>query len=70
MGDKKIKKIKEKLQLPDDFIIPKRNKLSEYNKQTKERTEVQVLNSCYHIAHNKKFTNYFQNKNGIIENEN
>ena len=59
MTDKKIASIKKKLKLPENLEIPKHNKLSHYNPYTRQRTETRVLNSCYHLAHSRKFTEFF-----------
>ena len=51
------------MKLPDDIPISKYNKLTCYDADTKKKSEMVVLNSCYHIAHGKKFTEYFSNAN-------
>ena len=65
MTEKKIKMIRRNLKLPATFEIPTHNKLSHYNPQSCERTEIKVLNSCYHIAHSRKFTSFFSRKKNI-----
>ena len=61
--DNKIVQIRKTLKLSDDTPIPKYNKMTTYDPKTKKRTEMKVLNSCYHIVHSKKFTEYFSNMN-------
>ena len=61
MSDKKEKAIRKHLKLPASIEIPKYNKFSSYHPGTGERKEVRVLNSCYHIAHGRKFTSFFAN---------
>ena len=70
MGDSKMDRIKKKLRLPPDTTIPKFNKLTNYSRETGERVETQIINSCYHIAHSKKFTSFFCEINNTTNNEN
>ena len=65
MGDNKINRIKQKLLLPQDATISKYNKLTQYCWETGEREEKTIINSCYHIAHSKKFTSFFSELNDI-----
>ena len=65
MSDKKIKTIRERLKIPADVEIPHYNSLSYYHPITKKRSETKVLNSCFHIGHDKRFTAYFKNANSI-----
>ena len=51
------------MKIPDNVPIAKHNKLTCYDAETKKRSEMIVLNSCYHIAHGKKFTEFFSNAN-------
>ena len=65
MSDNKIKTIRNKLKIPADVEIPLYNTLSHYNPVSKQRSEVKLLNSCFHIGHAKRFTAYFKNSNSI-----
>ena len=65
MNEKKVKTIRSRLKIPADVDIPLYNKLSHYNPISKERSEITVLNSCFHIGHAKRFTAYFKNANSL-----
>ena len=70
ISDTKIKKIKSTLKLPAEYNIPKHYNLSEYNPDNNDRTEIKILNSCYHVAHSKQFTSFFSTQNGISDESN
>ena len=59
MKPERIKAVKTKLGLSDDHEIKPVNRLSHYNQVTGARSEIKVLNSCYHIAHGRQFTSFF-----------
>lgn len=59
LSEQKLNNIRTKLHLPPDAEIPLVNKITHYNMATKKRKETRMLNSCYHIAHQRKFTEYF-----------
>ena len=70
MGQSKIDRIRERLKIPLSVPIPVMNKLSHYCRETGERKEMTIINSCYHIAHSKQFTAFFSSINNITDNEN